>query len=208
MSSGPSTVELLVRLVFSLGLIVGLLLIAAKFAKKNGGALKLPGFGKKESAIKVIERHSLTKTASIAVVQIGDRTMVVGITEHGITRLADGPEVDAADATTGSMAAAHGDLDLIDDDAILDLAGADIATALARRAGTTGTAGTTGVTGTTPATDAGTPIPAATTAARNDTPEAGRTLPLGTATATLAGPARPPRMSFIEALRELTVRKA
>ena len=65
---GPSTVELLVRLVFSLGLIVGLLWLAAKFARKNGGALKLPGFGKKDTSIKVIERHSLTKTASIAVV--------------------------------------------------------------------------------------------------------------------------------------------
>jgi flagellar biogenesis protein FliO len=190
MSSGPSTVELLVRLVFSLGLIVGLLMIAAKFAKKNGGALKLPGFGKKDTAIKVLERHSLTKTASIAVVQIGDRTMVVGISEHGITRLADGPELDADDDRTTDAAAASADIDLLDDDAIVDLAGADIATALALRSGSS------------------LPATPATTAASIDTPEAKRTLPLGSATATLAAPARPPRMSFIEALRELTVRKA
>ena len=54
--SGVSTGELLVRLVFSLGIIVGVLLLAAKFARKNGG--RLPGLGKRHSSIKVIDRDS------------------------------------------------------------------------------------------------------------------------------------------------------
>jgi flagellar biogenesis protein FliO len=201
MSNGPSTIELLVRLVFSLGLIVGVLFLAAKFARKNGGALKLPGFGKKDTSIKVVERHSLTKTASIAVVQIGNQTMIVGVTEHGITRLADGPTIDLSEVDETSDQTAR-DRMAIEDEAMLDMAGADLATVLALR---TDPAAATARS----AAQAGTlHHPPATTAGSISNPEAKRTLPLGTATATLAAPARPPRMSFVEALRELTVRKA
>ena len=147
--SGVSTGELLVRLVFSLGIIVGVLLLAAKFARKNGG--RLPGLGKRHSSIKVIDRQQLSKTASLAVVQVHDKTMVVGISEHGISMLSEGPAL--ADLESSAAVAAN-----------------DV------------------------------PVPR----------EAKGTLPLGASLAveTASGSGHPPRMSFVEALRELTVRKA
>ena len=94
MVDAPSTAELLVRLVFSLGIILGLLFLAAKIARRNGRTLRLPGIGsfgggRREPTINVIERTSLTKNASLAVVQVGDRTMVIGITDHEVSLLTD-----------------------------------------------------------------------------------------------------------------------
>jgi flagellar protein FliO/FliZ len=142
-STGPSTVELLVRMVLSLGLVLGLVYLAARVVRRNGAGLRLGlpgGRTRHEPAIIVLDRQALTRNASVAVVQVGGRTMVVGITEHEVSLLADSTEV-AAPETGGGIE--------IEIDSIPDLR------------------------------------------------EAERTTP----------PDRPPRMSFVEALREMTVRK-
>jgi flagellar protein FliO/FliZ len=153
-SSGPSTVELLVRMVLSLALIVGLLWLGAKVVRRNGSGLRalgLPGGRRKgEPAIVVLDRQALTRNASVAVVQVGDRTMVVGITEHEVSLLADGAGVPGDGTVPAPARDTATELAIeTDNDSITDLR------------------------------------------------EAERTTP----------PPRPPRMSFVEALREITVRK-
>jgi flagellar biogenesis protein FliO len=166
----PSTGELLVRLVFSLGIILGLLLLAAKVARRNGRTLRLPGIGafggkRSEPVINVIERTSLSKNASLAVVQVGDRTMVVGITDHEVSLLTD--QVDLAVTTD----------DGYDDDDTDDATDEPVA-------GVTQISAMRGAKGTLPLTSGSAALDA------------------------VAKPDRPPRMSFVDALREMTVRSA
>jgi flagellar protein FliO/FliZ len=168
MASGPSSLELLVRLAFSLALIVGLLLIGAKVARRHSGGLSrlgLPGLGRaRDTLITVVERHSLSRTASLAVVHVAGRLMVVAITDQRVSLLSDAPL--APDTTRPSVI----DLDAVDGARIFEV----------------------------PAEPA--LIPSG---------EAGRTLPPGPdpATDVADGWSLPPRMSFVEALREMTVRK-
>jgi flagellar biogenesis protein FliO len=167
----PSTAELLVRLVFSLGVILGLLLLAAKVARRNGRTLRLPGIGsfggkRREPVINVIERTSLSKHASLAVVQVGDRTMVVGITDHEVSLLTDQVDV--------SVTADNDDDEVsdVDDEPVQPVAGVTQISAMRGAKGT---------------------------------------LPLPTGSAALDAvvtPDRPTRMSFVDALREMTVRSA
>jgi flagellar biogenesis protein FliO len=190
MAESASTVELLIRLVFSLGVILGIMAIAAKLARRNGKSLRAFGLGRKdEAAVQVIERHSLSKAASVALVQMGERRMLVGVTDHGISLLADA-EADTEDTEEETA------------DQYVDAFPAEIAA---------------------PATVA--PLsasPAAFSAARatvlrsvggggNQSTETGRT-PFQRSRSVAPDAAdpsgRPPRMSFIEALREMTVRKA
>jgi flagellar biogenesis protein FliO len=182
MADGPSTAELLVRLVFSLGLVLGLLVLAAKVARRNGRALRLPGMGaKREATIKVLERQSLTRNASLAVVQVGERTMVVGITEQKVSLLADDVAGEPEPEPLVAVPAAASDAVEVD----------------------TGSTTTTGSPDSEPL-----PSPVTQISALR---EAKGMLPLAPGTGALdatATPERPPRMSFVDALREMTVRSA
>jgi flagellar protein FliO/FliZ len=181
-SDAPSTVELLVRLVFSLGLIIGLVLLAARVARRSGGKLKLPGFGtlgRRPAAIEVLDRQSLTRSASLAVIQVGTRTMVVGITEHGVSLLAEGADLAPVEGTTEPAGARSVALELTE----LPTPGGD-------------TPETIDLVGSPPG--------------DRSPREAEGTAPPGSGPAvvlTTTGSGRPPRMSLVEALRELTVRK-
>jgi flagellar protein FliO/FliZ len=165
MESAPSLLELVVRLVFSLGVIGGLLWLGAKVARRNGGALRLPGAGRRrQNAITVVDRQSLTRNASLAVVEVGARTMVVGVTEHGVTLLSEHSDL------TGKS---------VDEDVDEHQAGLHLVTAP--------------------------PLEG-----HLISPEAKRTAPRPELEADTAAPStgHTSRMSLVEALRELTVRKA
>jgi flagellar protein FliO/FliZ len=182
MSDGPSTVELLVRLVFSLGIIIGILVVAARMARKSGGFLRLAGLKPGDSSITVLDRQALSKSASLAVVRVGTRTMVVGITDQGISLLADAPELSTEPS--------------------IDITGANPARGAVTELDVRYEGDTAPPTNRITGMFAG--------VARSATPsrEAKWTLPLGPSTAgDSADTTRPPRMSFVEALRELTVRK-
>ena len=75
-------IELVVRLVFSLAVVVGLLLVLAKFSAKrfrgNGDAL-----------VRVVHRQSLSRTSSVSVVTVGSRILVLGATEHQVQLLTE-----------------------------------------------------------------------------------------------------------------------
>lgn len=79
--------ELLLRLVVSLAVVIGLMLVAAWVVRRKGGAALLGGGGR--SPFTVVARQSLTKSASLQVVTIGDRALVLGVTEQSVTLLAE-----------------------------------------------------------------------------------------------------------------------
>lgn len=73
--------ELGLRLAVSLGVVLGLFwLVARASAKKLGGSRAL---------LRVHGRQSLSRTASVAVVEVGSRVLVVGVSEGGVRLLTE-----------------------------------------------------------------------------------------------------------------------
>ena len=97
--------EIVLRLVFSLAVVIGLLLLIARVAQKRlrggNGAL-----------IRVVARQPLSRSSAIAVVNVADRMLVLGATENGISLLTeldvDSLEVEPLDAGGIHESAEHG----------------------------------------------------------------------------------------------------
>jgi flagellar protein FliO/FliZ len=75
-------IELTVRIVFSLLVVFGLLWGLAKLARR-------PLAGRNGGALRVVARQQLTRGSSVAVVKVADRVLVLGVTDAGVTLLAD-----------------------------------------------------------------------------------------------------------------------
>ncbi len=82
------TLIMFVRLIFSLAVVMGLMWAAATVLRKRG---MVTGSARRGSGaeIELVARRSMGRNASIAVIKVGDRTMVVGVTDHQITKLDD-----------------------------------------------------------------------------------------------------------------------
>jgi flagellar protein FliO/FliZ len=92
--------ELAVRIAFSLLVVLGLLWGLAKVARRPFG-------GRGAGPLRVLARQQLSRGASVAVVRVADRALVLGVSETGgVSLLADAdPSVFAvpdAPATTGA----------------------------------------------------------------------------------------------------------
>lgn len=74
--------ELTVRLVLSLSLIVGILLLLTRLGARRFS-------GRHGSLIRVVHRQALTRGASVAVVTVGSRILVLGTTEHQVNVLSE-----------------------------------------------------------------------------------------------------------------------
>ncbi len=74
--------ELTLRLVFSLAIVVGLLLLLARFAGRRFQ-------GKTGAVIQVVHRQQLSRGSSVAVVTVGERVLVLGTTEQQVTLLTE-----------------------------------------------------------------------------------------------------------------------
>ena len=74
--------ELVVRLVFSLMVVVGLLLLLARVAQRRFT-------GGRGAMIRVVSRQQLSRSSAIAVINVADRVLVVGTTESGISLLTE-----------------------------------------------------------------------------------------------------------------------
>jgi flagellar protein FliO/FliZ len=74
--------ELALRLVFSLAIVVGILLLLAKVAGRRFQ-------GKAGAAIQVVHRQPLSRGSGVAVVTVGDRVLLLGTTEHQVTLLTE-----------------------------------------------------------------------------------------------------------------------
>jgi len=95
-------VELGVRLAFSLAVVVGLLLLTVKV----GGRKFRPRNG---AAVRIVHRQALSRGTAVAVVEVGNRVLVLGTTEHQVNVLA---ELDEGELESSDDRA---DLTLVDD---------------------------------------------------------------------------------------------
>ncbi|KRA31144.1 MULTISPECIES: FliO/MopB family protein [unclassified Nocardioides] len=83
MSGGEASIgELAVRLVGSLAVVVGLMLLIARTVNRR---FKAPS----GAAIQVVHRQALGRGMGVAVVSIGTRVLVIGTTEQQVTLLAE-----------------------------------------------------------------------------------------------------------------------
>ncbi|MGH3423218.1 MAG: FliO/MopB family protein [Nocardioidaceae bacterium] len=86
-------VELVLRVVLSLAVVLGLLWFIARMSARRMG-------GGRGSVLNVVGRQSLGRTASMAVVTVGARVLVVGVSENGVRLLTElDPEEIELDAT-------------------------------------------------------------------------------------------------------------
>ncbi len=82
----PGSGLLIVKLALSLGLVVGLILVLQKAARKWGHALGAAGG---PEAIRLLSQRSVGPRLSLAVVEVRGRTLLVGISPQGIHAVAD-----------------------------------------------------------------------------------------------------------------------
>lgn len=75
-------VELLIRLIASLAVVVGLMLLLARFVGKRYG-------GRAGAPVQVLHRQPLSRSSSIAVITVGSRVLVVGTTDHQVSLLTE-----------------------------------------------------------------------------------------------------------------------
>ncbi len=98
-----SVLGLVVRLLLSLGVVIGLMLLLAAALRKRGlvvgGVSRGRGRGPAWD-IDILARKGLGRTAQLAVVRAAGRTLVVGITEQRVTMLAEADPNTVAALTT------------------------------------------------------------------------------------------------------------
>jgi flagellar protein FliO/FliZ len=86
-----SLVALLVRVVVSLGVVLAVMAGAAAVLRRSGvtgtAAVGRRGLRRRSVPMEVIARHGLTRSTSIAVVRLGERALVLGVTEHQVSLL-------------------------------------------------------------------------------------------------------------------------
>lgn len=90
--------ELLLRLVVSLAVVVGLLLLVVRF-----GARRFKGGS--DALVQVVHRQPLSRTTAVAVVAVGSRILVLGTTESHVSVLTelDPIELDAGEVVLDSF---------------------------------------------------------------------------------------------------------
>lgn len=89
---GQDMTRLSVKIIGSIVLIVGLLYGAMYAVKRLGPRLKLGGI--RENAISVMHKRHIAPKKAIYILKIGQRSMVVGVTDSQINHLADLTEED------------------------------------------------------------------------------------------------------------------
>lgn len=75
-------IEQVIRLVFSLAVVVGLLILITRVTSR-----RFRGTG--GSMVTVLHRQHLSRTSTVTVVTVGERVLVLGATEHTISVLAE-----------------------------------------------------------------------------------------------------------------------
>lgn len=87
MSTG-STLAMLARLVVSLGIVLALMAAAAAVLRRTGAAGGTGG-RRRGLPVEVVARHAVGRRSSVALVRAGGRGLVLGVTDHTITLLAE-----------------------------------------------------------------------------------------------------------------------
>lgn len=86
--------ELTVRLIASLAVVVGLLLLLARFAGRRYA-------GRAGAPVQVVHRQQLSRSSAIAVVSVGSRLLVIGTTDQQVSLLT---ELDPEDLPEAAVA--------------------------------------------------------------------------------------------------------
>ena len=109
-----SLIALLVRVVVSLGVVMAVMAGAAAVLRRSGvvgtASVGKRGLRRRHVPLEVIARHGLSRSSSVAVVRLGERALVLGVTEHQVSLLAeiDPAELDAPPDPHDSNAASTG----------------------------------------------------------------------------------------------------
>lgn len=82
--------ELAIRLVFSLAIVLGLLLLLARFSARRFR-------GGKDALVQVVHRQHLSRGAAVSVVTVGSKVLVLGTTEHQVRVLTELDPEDVVD---------------------------------------------------------------------------------------------------------------
>ncbi|MEV7431623.1 flagellar biosynthetic protein FliO [Nocardioides sp. NPDC092400] len=87
--------ELVLRLVFSLAVVLGLVLLVARVAQRRLGT-------RSGAPLSVLHRQAVGRHASVAVVAVGGRTLLLGVTEQQVRMITelDGADLVPAEAAT------------------------------------------------------------------------------------------------------------
>ena len=93
-----SLVVLLVRVVISLGVVLAIMAGAAAVLRRSGvvgtTGMGRRGLRRRHTPVEVIARHGLSRGSSVAVVRLGERALVLGVTDHQVSLLT---EIDPAE---------------------------------------------------------------------------------------------------------------
>jgi flagellar protein FliO/FliZ len=103
--SAADDLAVLARVTASLVVVVALAVLAARFARKAG----VRGGG---AGLRVVERTGLSREASVAVVEVGGRGLVVGVTSQGVSLLTELTAAELAAATSPPAALVPPSVDL------------------------------------------------------------------------------------------------
>lgn len=105
-----SSSVLLLRMVLALVVVFALLGVAAKFAQRRFGSSGSGVLGTRKARVDIVMRANVAKSASVVVVHLGDRELVLGVTSQQVTLLSEG-QIEAApipSAATNIQAGSHG----------------------------------------------------------------------------------------------------
>ena len=81
-----SSLVLLLRVVVSLAVVLGLLALAARFARRGG--MGVPA-ARSAARVEVVARQGIGRNSSVVVVRAAERALVLGVTESTISLLLD-----------------------------------------------------------------------------------------------------------------------
>src|SRR5919108_5419661 len=82
-----SVLSLAARMLASLVVVIVLMALAARLARRQGLLGPRPAGGR--ARLEVLARHAMGRSSSVAVVRAGGRTLLLGVTEHQIRVLSE-----------------------------------------------------------------------------------------------------------------------
>jgi flagellar biosynthetic protein FliO len=112
MANDVSLVEVMARLVAAFALIIGML-GGGVYLFRRRGMIRVPGAVAPQKRMRVVERQSIARSSSVALVRVGDRSYLVGATDTSVSLLADVSDsvtaAEEADAHADDVAECCGD---------------------------------------------------------------------------------------------------
>lgn len=105
-ASDMSITTLLPRMFISMIVVIGLMWLAARVMKNRqvpgSGVLRQSAAAKSAPALQVIAKQGTGGKTSVAIVRAGDKQLVLGLTEHNVSLLAELDSIDLSALTNSS----------------------------------------------------------------------------------------------------------